>query len=309
MSRKKTTDEFINESKKIHKDKYIYSMVEYVNNFSNVTIICPNHGEFLVTPNSHLSKKSGCPTCAGKNKTTDTFIHESRLIHGDKYDYSKTIYNGIDNDVIIICPNHGEFLQRAYTHKTGGGCSECRNINFSEKYRDTIDNFIKKSKLIHGDKYSYQDVVYFNQRVSVNIHCYKHGIFQQIPYSHLQGRGCPICRESKGERKIRLWLNENKIKFVQQYKFNDCVNINTGMKLPFDFYIPDKHICIEYQGIQHFTIKNGGFGANPEKTLKNFERLKLTDEIKKEYCLNNKISLIEITYLDNVDKILNKKLK
>ena len=74
--------------------------------------------------------------------------------------------------------------------------------------------------------------------------------------------------------------------------------------LPFDFYLPNYNICIEYDGEQHFKpIKY--FGGQ-----KAFQSQQQKDEIKNKYCQDNKIKLIRISYMDydNIEKILNKEL-
>lgn len=109
---------FIDEANKIHNYKYDYSKVNYVNNRTKVIIVCPTHGEFLVTPNSHLSRHSGCPKCGReevgnkKRKTLEEFIKEAREVHGYKYDYSKVIYKNTHSKIKIICKKHGEFLNK-----------------------------------------------------------------------------------------------------------------------------------------------------------------------------------------------------
>lgn len=128
--KKLTTSEFIERATEVHNGKYDYSKVNYVNNSTKVCIICPEHGEFWQTPNGHLLGK-GCHICAringAKNRTYSTkkFIDKARLIHGNKYDYSKTIYKGVRTKVCIICPIHGEFWQVPNYHIDGCGCPEC----------------------------------------------------------------------------------------------------------------------------------------------------------------------------------------
>jgi hypothetical protein len=101
---------FINKALKVHGDKYDYSKVNYINSKSKVTIICSEHGEFEQLPDSHI-RGFGCEKCShDKNrKDTKTFISESRLIHGDLYDYSKVDYVNSKTKVTIICPMHGGF--------------------------------------------------------------------------------------------------------------------------------------------------------------------------------------------------------
>ena len=91
---RKTKEEFINEAKKIHGDKYDYSKVEYKTARKKVCIICPEHGEFWQKPDSHL-RGNGCPKCSlhrSYRYTTEEFIGKAKEIHGNKYDYSKVKY-------------------------------------------------------------------------------------------------------------------------------------------------------------------------------------------------------------------------
>ena len=124
-------NEFIEKAKKIHYDKYNYSKVEYLNNRTNVIIICKKHGEFLQTPLKHL--KGGCKKCSSitvadyKRSNTDEFTEKAKQIHYDKYDYSKVEYIDSYAKIIIICKEHGEFLQAPVGHLSGKGCSMCNN--------------------------------------------------------------------------------------------------------------------------------------------------------------------------------------
>ncbi len=82
---------FILSSIKIHNNKYSYDKVNYINSYTKVEIICPEHGSFWQSPHAHLNG-AGCPKCNNKNKTTEEFIQQAKEIHGDVYDYSLTIY-------------------------------------------------------------------------------------------------------------------------------------------------------------------------------------------------------------------------
>ena len=124
-----------------------------------------------------------------KKKTKEEFIAKAKLVHGDKYDYSKVEYVGALTKVCIICPKHGEFCQEANSHLRGQGCPKCKY----EKQTCTTDEFIAKAKKIHGDKYDYSKVEYVNDRTKVCIICPKHGEFWQTPNHHLSGCGCPKC--------------------------------------------------------------------------------------------------------------------
>ena len=105
------TELFIEKSKLIHGDKYDYSKVDYKNANTKIIIICKIHGEFYKTPSKHTNSKQGCAKCSGYYiPTTDEFIENAKLIHGDRYDYSKVDYKYSNENVIITCKVHGDFL-------------------------------------------------------------------------------------------------------------------------------------------------------------------------------------------------------
>lgn len=126
---------------------------------------------------------------------TEEFIAKSREVHGDKYDYSKTVYVNQTTDVVITCPKHGDFLQRPNNHYMGAGCPSC-----SGNRRLTTEKFIERAKNVHGNKYDYSKVVYVNNKTKVSIICPEHGEFLQSPDKHLQGRGCPGCVRNRVEQ-------------------------------------------------------------------------------------------------------------
>ena len=124
---------------------------------------------------------------------TELFIQTVKNIHGDKYDYSKTIYHHNLIELIIICKEHGEFLQLPKTHKRGNGCHKCAKISRINKRTMTTVQFIEKAQIQHGDKYDYSKVNYEKSRINVIIICKEHGEFEQTPNSHLDGQGCVKC--------------------------------------------------------------------------------------------------------------------
>ena len=128
--RRLTQEEFVSRCTEIHKGKYDYSKANYVNAHTKICVICPEHGEFLKSPCDHM-RGEGCPKCASiktgqiQSKGKESFIYEAKKIHGDKYDYSKVEYSNSYTPIIIVCPEHGEFLQRPYSHLWGSGCPKC----------------------------------------------------------------------------------------------------------------------------------------------------------------------------------------
>lgn len=124
-----TKDKFIERANIIHNGKYDYSRVKFKNLHDKIDIICPKHGLFKQIAYDHLDGH-GCNKCVieqSKLMLSD-FIRRSNEIHNFKYDYSKTIINGINSDVTIICPKHGEFTQNVGTHLKGCGCPKCGRI-------------------------------------------------------------------------------------------------------------------------------------------------------------------------------------
>lgn len=233
-------------------------------------------------------------------KTTNQFVKEAKQIHGDKYDYSLVDYKNSKTKVKIICKKCNTIFEQIpsnHIHKTHPqGCPNCYG-----NILKTTEQFIKKSIEIWGEnKYDYSEVKYVNNHTKVLLRCLIHNIkFEQSPKKHYLGQGCLLClQKSKAEEKIDKFLKDNKIHFIREYRFKDCVYKNS---LPFDFYIPNKKIVIEYQGIQHFKQQGRGHETLEERQLK--------DKIKRKYCIDNNILEIEITYLDNLEEQLDRLLK
>jgi len=276
---------------KVHGDKYDYSLVNYINSSEKIKIICPIHGIFEQLPHNHLNGNE-CPVCKDRKFTTNEFVKKSEQIHGDKYNYSLVNYINSRIKVEILCPIHGVFEQIPNNHLRGSGCKQCdvdsRKIN--------IFGFIKRARELHGDKYDYSLVNYINSSEKIKIICPIHGIFKQTPNNHTsQRQGCPICKESKGENLIRIYLNDNNIDFIREYKFKKCRN---KRELLFDFYLPKHNTCIEYDGIQHYET-NSFFGGDSE-----FKNIQIRDNIKNDFCIKENINLIRIKYNDNVKEKL-----
>lgn len=143
-----------------------------------------------------------------KKLTNEEFINKSIEVHGNKYDYSKINYINRNEKVCIICPEHGEFWQIPHHHINGCGCPKCRNKDNGDRCRSNTEEFIRKSKLIHGEKYNYENVKYVNAHTKVCIICPEHGEFYQKPYVHMQGHECPECAKIKRSQNNTSNTNE-----------------------------------------------------------------------------------------------------
>jgi hypothetical protein len=277
-----TFDEFKEMAIKTHGNNYNYDKANYINLNTEIDIICPIHDVFPQLPVVHLNG-SGCPKCVGKNKTTEDFIKEAREIHGDKYDYSKVCYKGSNINVDIICPIHDVFPQTPAMHISDrNGCPKC-----AKNYKIAEENFIERAKMKHDDKYDYSKFIFVNADTDGIIICPFHGEFLKTPRKHINGRGCPECIESSGERYLKSFFKKYKIKYIREKTYKDCINI---VSLRFDFYLFDYNILIEFDGKQHFKMQEifGGEEA--------FNKLKMRDEIKNKYCEDNNIPLYRFNY-------------
>ncbi len=193
MGKQKTNEQFILESILKHGNKYDYSKVFYTNKNNKVIITCKIHGDFEQCANSHLHGY-GCQKCGGNFRyNKDGFIEKAKLIHGDMYDYSKVNYKNNQTKIIIICKEHGEFLQTPNGHLSGYGCYICGHCSVADKRRKNVDTFIKESIKKHGEFYDYSKVNYKNCKTKVIIICKEHGEFLQTPTHHLRGQGCLKC--------------------------------------------------------------------------------------------------------------------
>lgn len=303
MAKKKTIEQFIQEAKKIHKDKYNYDYVEYKNDKTKIKIWCNScKAFFMQTPHCHL-KKQGCPFCEKNNRKMDIniFIERAKKIHNNKYEYNNIIYNGTKKKIKIFCNKcKNYFFQTPGSHLRGNGCPYCAG-----NFHHTKDDFIKKAQKIHGKvKYSYEQIKYINNRTKVLIYCNNcKKYFNQLPSSHTSGVGCPYCSMSKGEQTIQKILEQYNIKFEAQKKFKNCKNKRS---LSFDFYLPDYNLCVEFQGEQHYSSKMMTELHKSKKIgIKKLILQRQNDKIKRNYCKQNNIKLLEIKYNDNIKNKLN----
>ncbi len=239
-------ERFIHKSQLIHGDKYDYSKVNYKSCKENIEIICPEHGNFITSPDSHINQKTGCKECKLPKITTENFIEELKIIHNNKYDYSKTIYTKSKNLIIIICPDHGEFKKTANAHKKGDGCSKCYG-----NYSFTNEEFIKRVSLVHNNKYDYSKTNYSGSRNEIIIICPKHGEYTQIADCHTMGQNCPKCARNFYSKGQIQWLEL--IEKLENISIQHIGNSSKEFKIPttnykVDGYCKETNIVFEYYG-------------------------------------------------------------
>ena len=218
-------------------NKFNLSKVVFNNKDEEICIICPEHGEINVLPFTFLN--DGCPLCKNEKKRLEKqekFIKKANEKHAGKYDYSKVYFTKTLIPVKIICPKHGEFLQKPSHHLIGCECPKCGKLRGDQKQKLTTEKWIEKAKKIHGNKYDYSKVEYKDYETKVCIICPEHGEFWQKAGIHVSRKhGCPKCgveENLKLQKEIGSKnFNETIEKLKHQYIINPSSYINNNEKI------------------------------------------------------------------------------
>lgn len=206
MAAKVTYDEILRRFINTHGTKYTYEKSTYIGTNKVMSMSCLEHGEFSQRPIDHYSGQ-GCPKCGEinrrKTQTSDktTFITKANVVHGNRYSYPNAVYTKSRDPILITCAIHGDFTQTPNKHLMGQGCALC-----NKPQKKTTSSFIEEAKEVHGNKYSYDNVVYSGIEKPVSIICPTHGEFAQTPYHHLKGSQCSQCSSYGFKRELPALL-------------------------------------------------------------------------------------------------------
>ena len=183
----------------------------------------------------------------------------------------------------------GDYLRTGHTQSCG-----CKKLEITANTgKNTIKNYV-------GKRFGYLTVIEdsgkreTNGSVSWKCQC-DCGNIIYVATSNLPRYISCGCIKSKGEKKIISLLIKMQIPFITQKQFETCLSPETGRPLRFDFYLPEQHILIEYDGEQHFhEIRNNRYG---------YEGIVARDNYKNQWCKENNIPLIRIPYTEynNID--------
>lgn len=213
-------------------------------------------------------------------------------------------YTGYNNMIKCQCILDDTIWESKVSNIINGtaGCPTCRNNRTHERCALTQEEFVSKIESISP----HLQVIgkYYNIDTPIKMYCKNDNYyFDGSPRSLLyKSAGCPKCFESLGERKLRMILEKHNISYIPQHSFEDCVYIN---KLRFDIYCPDYNVVIEYQGKQHYEPVD--FAGKGEEWANNqFILGQQRDNIKRQYCIDKNIRLIEVPYwdYDNMDGLV-----
>lgn len=226
----------IDRFQKIYGDLYDYSKFTYTKSTNKSIIICKKHGEFNKDYTHHYHLKQGCPKCGFSNSklsrvlSNEEFIIRAKLIHGDLYDYSDTIYFKYNKKLNIFCNRHGIFSQSPNSHLRGEGCPECKN----SKGEKAIELYLRKNKIEYKYQYSFQDCR-LKRVLPFDFYLPKNNILVEFDgeqhYRPIKWFGGEIGFKTtqKSDNIKNKYCTNNNIKLIR-IKYNDYKNINKILK-------------------------------------------------------------------------------
>ena len=270
-------EKFVQRSKEVHGNLFSYEASVFKTINTPTEVRCYEHGEtpvsFYPTPHDHIKNKTRCPKCKSialtlrirelRGITQESFLARAREIHGEDYDYSKSVVNRAVDPVEVICHKHDEpfsFFPTPQNHlNSKTGCPICGDEKARLKMVLPLSEFISRCTERHRGKYDYSKVEYKRLHDVVQIGCSNpaHGFFPQLAYEHLAGHGCDKCAYiiTKPHMEVFEFLAENWIKGINNHVINNR---------EYDIYCPDLDICIEYNGLYWHTNR---FQKDPQVHL------------------------------------------
>ena len=231
--RKITKEEFINRVNSTFGDRYDCTEVEFINMYTPIFLFDKEKQDYIrVIPNNLFRKfKSSERSGRIKKLTKKKFIERAKKIHGNKYKYSKVKYIDYETPVRIICPIHGEFQQSPNSHLHSYGCPKCGRKSINADRKLTTEEFIKKAKEVHGDKYDYSKVEYKNNKTPVTIICPIHGEFRQRPANHLNGNGCKKCAVEESRLSKEIFITRSRLIHGYKYDYSKVRYVDSATKI------------------------------------------------------------------------------
>lgn len=286
----------------LYKDDYSILDDNYVNNKTKMRVRHNICGQiFLTRMDSFLCNHRQCMRCFGNVKLTiDDLKSRCLKTHGNDYEIMSDQIKNNKSRIIVhhnVCGNTYDIVAHSFLNLE----TKCAYCNGTKK--QSIEDIKKRCYEMHGDDYIIlsENIKNIDSKIHVKHSCGFSWNVKATNFINI-GSGCPMCApKSKGEISIREFLLENKVNFISQKTFDNCVSKNS---LYFDFYLPDFNLCIEYDGQQHFKSIPIFGGDNALKL-----QMK-RDKIKNDYCSDNKINLLRIPYWNfkEISDILRLKL-
>ena len=249
-----TQESFIQRAMAKWGNRFDYTKTKYIDSKTKVEITCNQcHNVIFKAPYEFLNKKDECPHCAGNYKrTTAQFIKECQSVHGNKYNYLRTVYKNTETKIEVICNKcRLSFFVIPNEHiKKFAKCPHCTRsdqiakniVSNSNKQKRKIERkiqkqiakqklFINKAILKHGNKYDYSNTI-LNRNNKVKIYCNTCcSVFEQTPCNHLLGSGCQKCNSHTITKNVfiaqSLIIHGNKY----DYSKSQYVNLTTAIEI------------------------------------------------------------------------------
>lgn len=223
--------EIIEKGYELFHGKYNYSLLgDIKTKKEKFPVICPEHGIFYKTYESHIRRAQGCPECSGKKRyTNEEFIEKCKALeHTQELSFDKCQYINNKTKITLYCYHkddtgheHGEFEITPGHLLSGEGCPKCRYLKSAANKRRTIEEVIAIANNVHNNKYDYSLITeYKNDKIKYPIICPEHDVFYQAMNNHIKGKqGCPVCGRLKSDKK-RTYTTET---YIQA-----CTDVHNG---------------------------------------------------------------------------------
>lgn len=264
-----------------------------------VKFICNKHKDYgeQIVARGNLYRNKSCRYCSHKNLPKETLLEMIKQ-GSPNIELLSSDFSNINDYVDCRCKIHDNCLHKRIGDLIkGSACYYCGLEKISQALKLSLDEI--NNRLHNKNPNIELNGEYSDSHKTIKFKCKKCGFQWEGLLSTVHR--CPNCEKYYlGERNIREILLENNQTFEEQYKFQDCKNIRP---LPFDFYLPDKNVCIEYQGRQHYMAVDYFGGVD------SFNKQQYNDNIKRQYCIENNIELIEIPYTKNTKSKIYEYLK
>lgn len=266
---------------------------EYDNGVKKLDYICVCGNNSKITFYDYYIKNHRCRNCCGTERHSYKYVYNYFKEHGCELLENEYKNNRIPMKYKCSCGNISQICFGSF--KAGNRCKKCGDEKTHDKQRFSYEfvkeTFDKNDCILLSKKY-----INCKQKLKYICSC---GNKHEISFDNfIQGKRCPVCSESKGEKVTRCVLEKYNLNYKPQYTFDDLRRIEL---LRFDFGVLNKHdnlIClIEYDGEYHY------LPIESEEKLKYQQE---NDDMKNLYCKKNNIFLLRIPYwdFDNIENIV-----
>ena len=230
---------------------------------------------------------------------------------GYKLISTKEDYVGTSNKIKYECKKHGVKESIIVNFLNLHGCIDCAYEKRANRTKNSIEKVVNIVESVNNNKLlnPHEYINAHTRNLIIKCGCCEDGEFTTSFINYKKGQNrCIRCSRSmsKNEKRIEDFLKSLNIEYKYEKTFPDCRDEKV---LPFDFYLTQYNLCIEFDGEQHFN--DHMYSTFSTLPYVNLEYVQKHDKIKTEYCKNKNINLLRISYLEenNIEKIITNELK